>query len=105
MRASRPREDRRSGADDVLLAIERQLPLPAQHVVNLVLFLLVLSDSGARMQGTLAKDEREVARGLEERIADRLTASIVRARLALRDQRVVLDQRSVSGARGRARAA
>src|SRR5881227_2149973 len=42
--AARARENRRAGTDRALLAIERQLARPAQHVVHLVDLLLVQTD-------------------------------------------------------------
>src|SRR5690242_4990050 len=69
VRAPRTCQDRGAWADAVLLAVERQLPVPAQYVVDLVFLLLVVTDPRPWMERAFAKREREVPRGSEEGIA------------------------------------
>src|SRR5262245_58554042 len=96
MRAASPRQDGAARTDEMLLAFDRQLALPAQHIVPLVLVLLVLPDPRARMQGALSKDERQVSRLGEEGVPRSLAATAVRTRLVASDQRIVLDHGSVA---------
>jgi hypothetical protein len=84
MRAARPCEDGGAGTHLDWLPVDGHDPAAADDVIDLVLVLLVIADGRSRLQRALPEHHPQLRRVLEERIADRLTATVVSAGLFAR---------------------
>ena len=94
VRAARPCEDCRPGANDGPCAVQGDLASAAHDVVDLVLLLAVVSDRGARVKRAFTKHQLQVRSLREEGVRGRLAAAVVRARLLRCDGGVALDKRA-----------
>src|SRR5713101_1051161 len=93
VRAARPCEDCRPGANDGPFAVQGELASAAHDVVDLVLLLAVVSDRGAMVKRAFTKHQLQVRSLRKKGVRRRFSAAVVRARLLRCDGGVVLDER------------
>src|SRR5690348_12835334 len=91
MRASRTRQHGVARSDLEFFSVNRHHAAAAEDVINLVLALQVIADRRSRLERALPEYETEVRRLPEERIAHRLAAAVVRARLIFRNVLISLE--------------
>src|SRR4029453_13786089 len=91
MRAAGAREDGVSRADVERLAVDCHLATAAEDVVDLILLLQVVADSGAWLEGGLPENQLHPGRFIEEGVANCLSSTIVRTGFLFRDVAVALE--------------